>query len=126
MSGHKNFTSLTSDATAESRARIERKKATLRQEMALHELREARRLTQATLGDTLQVDQSAIAKMEKRTDMYVSSLRRFVEAMGGELRVVAHFPDGDVVISNFSDAGELPADGLWKSTANSLRDEWNR
>lgn len=73
----------------------------------MHELREARRLTQAALGDTLQVDQLAIAKMEKRTDMYVSSLRRFVEAMGGELRVVAHFPEGDVVISNFSDAGEL-------------------
>jgi hypothetical protein len=40
--------------------------------------------------------------------MYVSSLRRFVEAMGGELRVVAHFPEDDVVISNFSDTGELP------------------
>jgi DNA-binding XRE family transcriptional regulator len=110
MTGHKSFDSLTVGITPESRARIERKKSALRQEMALHELREARRLTQAALGDTLQVDQSAIAKMEKRTDMYVSSLRRFVEAMGGELRVVAHFPEGDVVIGNFSAAGELPVD----------------
>jgi DNA-binding XRE family transcriptional regulator len=109
MTGHNSFASLTTGTSPESRARIEQKKSKLRQEMALHELREARRLTQAALGDTLQVDQSAIAKMEKRTDMYVSSLRRFVEAMGGELRVVAHFPEGDVVISNFSDAGELPA-----------------
>jgi len=102
MSGHRSFASLSSEIAPERRVRIEQKKAVLRQEMALHELREARRLTQAALGDTLQVDQSAIAKMEKRTDLYVSSLRRFVEAMGGELRIVAHFPDGDVVINNFS------------------------
>jgi DNA-binding XRE family transcriptional regulator len=110
MTGHKSFASLNTGATPDSRARIERRKVQLRQEMALHELREARRLTQAALGDTLHVDQSAIAKMERRTDMYVSSLRRFVEAMGGELRIVAHFPDGDVVINNFSDVEELPAD----------------
>jgi DNA-binding XRE family transcriptional regulator len=109
MSGHKDFTTLTANISPEGRARIERKKAALRQDMALHELREARRLTQAALGDTLNVDQSAIAKMERRTDMYVSSLRRFVEAMGGELRVVAHFPDGDVVITNFSETGENAA-----------------
>jgi len=102
MSGHKSFASLSAEISPERRARIEGKKIELRQEMALHELREARRLTQVALGDTLQVDQSAIAKMEKRTDLYVSSLRRFVEAMGGELRIVAHFPDGDVVINNFS------------------------
>ena len=102
MTGHKSFASLSAGISPERRARIEDKKTELRQEMALHELREARRLTQVALGDTLQVDQSAIAKMEKRTDLYVSSLRRFVEAMGGELRIVAHFPDGDVVINNFS------------------------
>ncbi|WP_247886774.1 hypothetical protein [Azospirillum sp. SYSU D00513] len=46
--------------------------------------------------------------MEKRTDMYVSNLRRFVEAMGGELLIVAHFPDGDVVIKNFAEVDEQP------------------
>ena len=102
MSGHKSFASLSADMQPERRARVDQRKEELRQEMALHELREARRLTQVALGDTLQVDQSAIAKMEKRTDLYVSSLRRFVEAMGGELRIVVHFPDGDVVINNFS------------------------
>ncbi len=106
MSGHKNFRALTAAMTPEGRARVERKKTELRKEMALYELREARRLTQAALGETLHVDQSAIAKMEKRADMYVSNLRRFVEAMGGELRVVAHFPDGDVVINNFSEMDE--------------------
>lgn len=106
MTGHSHFSSLSKEISTEGRHRIEQKKVELRQEMALHELREARRLTQVALGDTLQVDQSAIAKMERRADIYVSSLRRFVEAMGGELRIVAHFPDGDVVINNFSTPGE--------------------
>lgn len=44
--------------------------------------------------------------MEKRTDMYVGNLRRFVEAMGGELDVVARFPEGSVKISNFAQIGE--------------------
>lgn len=57
MTGHKNFRTLTDKASPDSRARIERKKAELRSEMALHELREARRLTQAALGQTLDVDQ---------------------------------------------------------------------
>ncbi|WP_158047889.1 XRE family transcriptional regulator [Skermanella pratensis] len=110
MSGRKSFAGLRSKMSPESKARIEEKKNLLRKEMALHELREARRLTQAALGETLKVDQSAVAKMEKRTDMYVSNLRRFVEAMGGELRVVAHFPEGDVVIRNFAEVGGRSAE----------------
>jgi len=78
-------------------------KVALRGQMSLAELREARKLTQDALGQTLQVGQPAIAKLEKRTDMYVGNLRRFVEAMGGELEIVAHFPDGDVTINNFSE-----------------------
>ncbi len=71
--------------------------------MSLAELRRARELTQDALSQTLQVGQPAIAKLEKRTDMYVGNLRRFVEAMGGKLEIVAHFPDGDVTINNFSE-----------------------
>ena len=78
-------------------------KVALRGQMSLAELREARKLTQDALSQTLQVGQPAIAKLEKRTDMYVGNLRRFVEAMGGELEIVAHFPDGDVTINNFSE-----------------------
>ena len=47
--------------------------------------------------------EAAIAKIEKRTDMYISTLRSHIEAMGGELEVVARFPDGAVKIRNFSD-----------------------
>ena len=106
MTGHKSFSTLRNRMSPAQRADADQKLVQLRQEMALHELREARRLTQATLGATLQVNQSAVAKMEKRADMYVSNLRRFIEAMGGQLHVVARFPEGDVEITNFSGEGE--------------------
>lgn len=72
-------------------------------EMPLNELRQARGLSQKVLADVLHVQQPAIAKMEKRTDMYISTLRSHIEAMGGELEVVARFPDGSVKINNFSE-----------------------
>ena len=103
MTGRKSFKTLTAGFTKEQRAKVDAAKAALRQEMSLAELRQARRLTQDALSQTLQVGQPAIAKLEKRTDMYVGNLRRFVEAMGGELEIVAHFPDGDVTINNFSE-----------------------
>ena len=74
-------------------------------EMPLNELRHARGLSQKMLAEVLRVQQPSIAKMEKRTDMYLSTLRSHIEAMGGELDVVARFPDGAVRISNFSDLG---------------------
>jgi predicted XRE-type DNA-binding protein len=74
-------------------------------EMPLNELRQARGLSQKMLAEVLHVQQPSIAKMEKRTDMYLSTLRSHIEAMGGELDVVARFPDGAVRISNFSDLG---------------------
>ncbi len=51
------------------------------------------------------VGAGVVAKIEKRTDMYISTLRSHIEAMGGQLEVVARFPDGAVKISNFSDLG---------------------
>lgn len=75
-------------------------------EMPLNELRQARGLSQKMLAEVLQVQQPSIAKIEKRTDMYLSTLRSHIEAMGGELDVVARFPDGAVKISNFSDLGK--------------------
>lgn len=106
MSGRKNFAALREQMPPDRQIQVKQKASLLRQEMALHELREARRLTQAALGETLSVDQSAVAKMEKRADMYVGNLRRFIEAMGGELHVVARFPEGDVEITNFTAVGD--------------------
>ena len=57
------------------------------------------------IADVLHVQQPSIAKIEKRTDMYLSTLRSHIEAMGGELDVIARFPDGSVKINNFADLG---------------------
>ena len=70
-------------------------------EMPLQELRRALDLTQQPVAATLGINQVAISKMEGQTDRYVSTLRRFVEAMGGEPRIVAHFPEGEVAINPF-------------------------
>ena len=74
-------------------------------EMPLNELRQARGLSQKMLAEVLHVQQPSIAKIEKRTDMYLSTLRSHIEAMGGELDVIARFPDGSVRINNFTDLG---------------------
>lgn len=93
----------------ESRARAEAKTQAMLEEMPLNELRQARGLSQKALADILHVQQPSIAKMEKRADMYLSTLRSHIEAMGGRLEVIAQFPDGAVKISNFSEIGERPA-----------------
>ena len=72
-------------------------------EMPLQELRHAKELSQAKLAEALHVNQAAISKLERRTDMYISTLRSYIKAMGGDLEVIAKFPDGDVRISNFAD-----------------------
>jgi DNA-binding XRE family transcriptional regulator len=73
----------------------------LKETMALEELRDALRMTQQELAQTLNVDQSAVSKLEHRTDMYVSTLRRCIAAMGGQLEIRAVFPQGTVRISQF-------------------------
>lgn len=73
----------------------------LKEDMALEELRGALRMTQQELAQTLKVDQSAISKLERRTDMYVSTLERCIAAMGGRLEIRAVFPEGTVRISQF-------------------------
>ena len=69
--------------------------------MPLDELRAARDLTQEHLAKVLGVKQSAISKMERRADVYVSTLSDFIRAMGGELEIRTVFPDGVVRITQF-------------------------
>ena len=102
----KKYSELRSRMSTESQARAASKAQALLQEMPLNELRQVRGLSQKMLADVLHVQQPAIAKLEKRTDMYLSTLRSHIEAMGGQLDVVARFPDGMVKISNFSDLGK--------------------
>ena len=99
----KKFSELRARMSPQSRARAQVKTQTMLAEMPLNELRQARGLSQKMLAEVLHVQQPSIAKLEKRTDMYLSTLRSDIEAMGGELDVIARFPDGAVKISNFSD-----------------------
>ena len=105
MSGRHPFGELTKDIAPERRRRISAMKQELLAEMPLHELRRARALTQQELAETLHVSQPAVAKLEQRADIYVSSLRSYIEAVGGRLRIVAEFPEGEVAITNFAQAG---------------------
>ena len=104
----KKFAILRARMSTPARARADAKAAALLAEMPLHELRQARGLSQKDLAETLHVQQPSIAKLERRTDMYLSTLRGHIEAMGGELEIVARFPDGSVKISNFSDIENSP------------------
>jgi predicted XRE-type DNA-binding protein len=83
------------------RARVDTRIREALEDMALDELRGARALTQEHLAEVLDVDQSAVSKLERRTDMHVSTLRAFIEAMGGELEIRANFPDRAVRITQF-------------------------
>ncbi len=106
MGGHHEFARLTEGFPPSRRKRIDALKGELRAAMPLHELRRARAMTQKSVGEALNVNQPAVARLERRADMYVSSLRSYIEAMGGKLNIVARFPQGSVAITNFSDAGE--------------------
>lgn len=103
MSGRNSFEKLTRDISPERRVRIEERKIALREEMALHELRQAIGTSQEELAEQLKVLQPAIAKMERRADIRISSLRKMIEAMGGKLEIKAHFPQGNVTLTNFSE-----------------------
>src|SRR5262249_9618934 len=89
-----------------ARAESARQAARLLEEMALDELRRARAMTQQELAKVLKVNQAAVSKLESRLDMYVSTLRKYVEALGGELEINARFPDGVVRIAHFEETEE--------------------
>jgi hypothetical protein len=83
----------------ESRRRIERMAAELiAEELDLRELRRHRRLTQARLSKKLKIGQEGVSRIEKRTDLYLSTLRSYVEGVGGELTLMVKFPDRPPVI----------------------------
>ena len=78
----------------ERRRKIEERAAELiAEEMTLRELRKARKLTQASVARELGISQDAISRLEQRSDLLLSTLRRTVEAIGGSLSLVARFPD---------------------------------
>lgn len=94
----RNFRELEAKMSPEAREEVARRTAKMLAEMPLNQLRNARRMTQTRLAELLEMDQGNVSKLEQRTDMYMSTLRSYVEAMGGTLEIRAVFPDGDVKI----------------------------
>jgi transcriptional regulator with XRE-family HTH domain len=94
----RNFRELEAKMSPEARERAKVKAAMLIAGIPLQQIRNARAMTQTRMAELLEMDQGNISKLEKRTDMYLSTLRSYVEAMGGELEIRAVFPDGDVKI----------------------------
>jgi transcriptional regulator with XRE-family HTH domain len=82
----------------ERRTRIANRAAEIESEINLRELRRLRKLTQARLSKKLKIGQEGISRMEKRTDLYISTLRSYVEGVGGKLSLVVEFPDQPPVI----------------------------
>lgn len=83
---------------AGERRKIEaRAKQLVAEEMSLRDLRKAIGRTQTAVAKRLKVGQDAVSKLEARSDMYISTLRGFVEAMGGELQLIARFPNRPLV-----------------------------
>jgi len=102
----RKFRDLRAKMSPEAQAHARAKAQALLVDMPLAELRQARQLSQEQLAAELDVRQPAVAKIEKKADMYISTLRRFIEAMGGQLVISAHFPDGDVKINQFEELDE--------------------
>lgn len=75
-------------------------------EMALHELRRSRGISQEKLAGGVHIKQPNVAKLEKRMDINISTPRAMIESMGGTLDIVARFSDGKVKITNFSSINE--------------------
>jgi transcriptional regulator with XRE-family HTH domain len=100
----KSFRELKEKMSPERREKIEDRAQAILISMALQELRQTRHLTQQELAEILRVNQAALSKMENQTDIRVSTLRKLLAAMGGKLKLVAEFPDGDVVIDQFEQA----------------------
>ena len=99
----KPFRDLLKNMPKERLQQIDKRKNEVLQEITIRDLRQVYKCTQKQLGEMLRINQAAISKMENQSDMYISTLRRLLEAMGARLKIVAEFPEGEVVITQFSD-----------------------
>ena len=98
----KNINQIIRELPAERRAKISaRSQELIGEEMALQHVRKALDLTQEQMAKLLGIGQDSVSRIENRSDMLISTLRTYIEAMGGSLKVVAEFPDGRVTLAGF-------------------------
>lgn len=110
----RKYAELRERMSPEARAAANEKAVQMLLEIPLHELRQAREKTQQEMAAALGTTQANISQLEKRADMYLSTLRRYIEALGGELEITARFPTGELRLLGFADAEqtapcEMPA-----------------
>ena len=100
-----NVNEVTRNLNPAERKKVEDRAAEIvAEEMSLRDLRKARKLTQARVAKTLGITQDSVSRLEKRSDLLISTLRKTVKAMGGDVRIVAEFPDrAPVVLSELSE-----------------------
>jgi len=100
----KNFNELRAGMSAQVKAASAAEHRRLREEMSLLQLRTAREQTQTKIAGELHMGQGDVSKLERRTDMYVSTLASYLQAVGADLEIRAVFPDGRAVrITQFSE-----------------------
>ncbi|MHB1035217.1 MAG: helix-turn-helix domain-containing protein [Pirellulales bacterium] len=101
----RNFRELERKMPPESLARAKARAKEMMAEMLLAELRRSAGMTQEELAASLGVKQPTLSRLESQNDMQIRTLRRLIEALGGELEIIAHMPSGDVRLNQFQDAG---------------------
>jgi transcriptional regulator with XRE-family HTH domain len=99
----RKFRELIKSMPPERQQRIAKRVRESLSSMPLDEIRKARQMTQAKLAETLGVNQGEVSKIEHRTDIYISTLADYVEALGGKLEIRAIFPDREMRISQFEE-----------------------
>jgi DNA-binding XRE family transcriptional regulator len=99
----RKFRELLKAMPAERQRRIAKRVRDTLVSLPLEEIRKARQMTQVKLAEVLGVNQGEISKIEHRTDIYISTLADYVEALGGKLEIRAVFPDREMRISQFEE-----------------------
>lgn len=100
----KNFNSLREKMSPEAQARSAAKTEAMLLELQLTNVRKARNATQAQVAKAMSVEQASISKLERREDMYVSTLSQYIKALGGELKLIASFPEADIPVHQYAGA----------------------
>jgi transcriptional regulator with XRE-family HTH domain len=100
----RKFSELRAKMAPDAQARAAARAEAMLLEMQLQELRKARQVTQVDLAKAMNIEQAAVSKLERREDMYVSTLREYIKALGGELKLVASFPDAEIQVHPFEEA----------------------
>ena len=103
----RNFKELEATMSPARRRKAKRKARVIIQQMLLVELRKLSGLTQAQMAKALGVRQPTLSKLENADDMQISTLRRMITALGGELRIIARLPNGSIELPQFDDQETL-------------------